>query len=367
MNRKRTFCLLVLAALALGFALLTPSLLRHKRAIGLLSSMSTEDRERVPSMGRPVIDLVSASGKPIPAREYGPAREHASQIIVLGHGIHHLGISEPRLRRFAEHLAAEGCYVLTPELTELASYRITEEGAEALSASVAYAAKGGEKVGLIGFSFAGGMALLAAARPAVAAQLDYVASIGGYHDLGRTLRYLASHVVEGPNGSVPRHAHDYGMLVLLGEHLDHFELGEDREIFAAALLGWLKEDRKTARSFAAQLKTERGKALFQMIEKEQLHQLKGEVLSLLAEKKPALAVLSPAKRLSTIGTRVLLLHGSGDSVVPREETEWAALELKSSSVSHLTLVTPLLEHVNVDHPAGPYQKWELIHFMAQLL
>lgn len=341
---------------------------RRILAVRLLRAMASEDRSRPPEPGVPIHDLKMPDGTPIEARVYGPPPSDARLTIILAHGIHHKGIEEPRLIRFARHLERLGCRVLTPELSELANYHIAENGVITISESIAYAAREGAPVGVIGFSFAGGLSLLAATDPAVAAQLRYVASIGGYHDLHRSLRFLATHQVESPeNKSHARHAHEYGLLVLLYGHLSEFELGADEAVFRSALLSWLKEDRPTSRRYAAQLTTPKGKHLYSLVEKQDGSKLAPKVLRFLDKRKDELDRLSPRGRLASIQTELLFLHGSGDSVVPPEETRFAQLELERSDHPEFrTLVTPLLEHVRVENKSGYQEEWALIQIMARL-
>lgn len=338
-------------------------------AARLLSSMQGEDRKTQPTPGLSVVDLRLTSGEAIAARIYGPPAEEARLSIVLGHGIHHLGINEPRLIRFALHLAKLGCRVLTPELSDLAEYKVTEHGVEVLQQSVDYlAGQSDNKVGLIGFSFSGGLSLVAAESAETSEKLRYVASIGGHQDLARTLRFLATDQVEGPEGKSARRAHEYGLLVLLRNHLSAFELGEDRKALEQALVAWLKEDRKNARQFKTELKTAKALHIFELLETQHLAQLAPQLLPVIALHQPELSRLSPSGRLNTIGTTVILIHGAGDNVVPPEEALFGAIELKSRPNGHFqSLVTPLLEHVRVDHPAGYWQRWQLVNVVSELL
>ena len=50
----------------------------------------------------------------------------APAVIVL-HGVHHLGIEEPRSVAFAKALSSHGFQAITPELNDLADYRVTPE------------------------------------------------------------------------------------------------------------------------------------------------------------------------------------------------------------------------------------------------
>lgn len=354
-------------ALGVGSLLYAP-VEKRVAAVRLLLLMKGEDRTEIPRLGSPVLDLTLTTGEPISARVYGPPAKSARLSIVLGHGIHHLGISEPRLIRFARHLASLGCHVLTPELKDLSEYEVTTKGIEVLSASVRYLSdESDQKVGLIGFSFAGGLALVAAQDRTVSSDLRYVASIGGYQDLSRTLRFLATNQVEGPEGIEARRAHEYGLLVLLKGNIEALGIGEESELLRSALLAWLKEDRKTAREYAKQMSDTQAQEIFALLEGQRLTELSPTLLPIIVSRQEPLSALSPAGRLSQIQTQVLLLHGSGDTVVPPEETLFAQREMQTSKQAGRALVTPLLEHVRIDRPAGIRQQWELVELVARLL
>lgn len=365
---RRRLVLIAIVLLGVVTAAVHRPIGRNYAASQLLRAMARENRSRPPIPGPLVEDLHLPNGTPIRARVYGPDADQARLSILLAHGIHHLGIEEPRLVRFARHLADRGCRVLTPELTHLANYHVNEQGIFVLRAGVRHMARAKKRVGLIGFSFAGGLSLLAATDPQTAAQLDYVASIGGYHDLHRSLRFLATHEVEGPRGFEARRAHEYGLLVLLYQHLENFRLGQDEEVFRALLEKWLEEDRKSARSFAEQLETTVGQTMFHLLESQKLSTLAPQLVELLQQNKSTLDALSPRGKLKNIDTEIILLHGAGDRVVPPEETLFAERELlRVRHPDYSALVTPLLEHVRVDHPGDAWDKLALLRTVARLL
>ena len=117
--------------------------------------------------------------------------------MLLVPGVHAMGIDEPRLTGLSHELAATGLAVLTMELPDLAHYQFTprtvdiiEDGARWLADRKDIAADG--RVGLMGISFAGGLSMVAAGRPALKDRLAFVFSFGGHGDLPRVLRYLCS-------------------------------------------------------------------------------------------------------------------------------------------------------------------------------
>ena len=102
-------------------------------------------------------------------------------------------------------------------------------------------------MGLLGFSFAGGLALVAAEDPKTAALVSAVTSVGGHHDLRRVLRFLIHNEIETPHGVVRQKAHEYGLVVLVYGNLEHFVPATDLPAMRAGFKAWLHEDQKSAR------------------------------------------------------------------------------------------------------------------------
>src|SRR5215472_14647268 len=67
---------------------------------------------------------LSAPHGNVRARLYAPRGVASPSGMVLVHGIHHLGIDEPRLMNFARAAASSGFSVLTPEIAALADYHV---------------------------------------------------------------------------------------------------------------------------------------------------------------------------------------------------------------------------------------------------
>ncbi len=138
------------------------------------------------------------------ARLYVP--DHVRRAIVLVAGVNALGIDEPRLYGLAHELANVGFAVLTPELPDLQRYDITprttdmiEDAAVWLSAQPRLARDG--RVGMVGISFAGGLSVVAAGRPALRDRVAFVFSFGGHANFQRVLRFLCSGMEPAPPGA----------------------------------------------------------------------------------------------------------------------------------------------------------------------
>jgi hypothetical protein len=304
------------------------------------------------------------------ARIYRPRDGVPRRGLVLAHGVHYMGIDEPRLIPFARNLARTGLVVMTPELAALADYRIAPSTVTELRVAVTdlaqrpYVAPGG--VGMLGLSFAGGLSLVAASDPSMHGLVAFVASLGGHHDLYRVSRFLATDELETPTGMRHMHAHDYGLIVYFYAHAEQFVAPDQLLIFRDALRQMLHLDRNDARRAAVHL-TGDARELFDRID----HNDKPSLAPLVARTIPALrtemAALSPAGHMEGLrGVPVFLLHGAGDDVMPATEAEDNTRELSPITDVHV-LISPAIHHVTVEGEPTAGEKWRILHFMAQML
>jgi len=127
-----------------------------------------------------------AGGVMVRARMYRPQNQsHAPALMVL-HGVHHLGMNEPRLMSFATAMASCGLQVLTPELPNIKDYHIDTDSVRTISESAQwFAAQTGGPVGVMGLSFSGGLALVAAADPVYQPSFKFVLAVGSQDQMSR--------------------------------------------------------------------------------------------------------------------------------------------------------------------------------------
>jgi dienelactone hydrolase len=364
-SRWRVVLGLVLTALLVGWS----PVARHVRAAEFLQRLAEKAPADAPRLQTEDVTIPGKNG-PIRARLYFREGEKPGNAIVVAHGVHYRGIDERRLVPFARALAESGLTVLTPELKELADYRITKSGVDVIRDSVRYLAArrdhvAAARVGLLGFSFAGGLALVAVEDPKTAALVSAVTSVGGHHDVRRVLRFLIHNEIETPHGVVHQKAHEYGLVVLVYGNLEHFVPAQDLPAMREGFKNWLHEEQKSARAAAQARTTPEAERLWQLLEKGQLQTLAPELDALLQSQNAELAAISAVGHLKQLNVPVYLLHGSHDSVIPSSETDAANLELDGKE--HRALVSPLLEHVEVSKTAGLTDKLALVSFMAKVL
>jgi dienelactone hydrolase len=304
----------------------------------------------------------------LPARIYTPIGVSRPPAIVIIPGVHHLGIEEPRLKNFAITMARHGVTVFTPSVPDIADYRVTQRSIDVVGSAMhaLRAESGAPRVGVLGLSFAGGLALLAAADPKYANDAAFVAVIGAHDDLPRVLRFFATNKVELPDHSFQSmQAHEYGPLVAVYGHPEVFFSPNDREQARAAIRFLLWEEIDRSRAEAAKL-SPAGQQLMNLLYGHHTESLAPTILASIDRYSPEMAPLSPHGKLSGIRVPVFLLHGAADNVIPPSETLWLKADLPDESVRDC-LISPVISHVEIGGKPKLRDNLLLVHWMEEVL
>ena len=349
----------------------------HLQAIAILQQISGAP---VPALigdvvGQPIstedITVDTESG-PIRARMYlpeekDPAHPKAPALIVL-HGVHHLGIDEPRLESFAAAMASCGIRVLTPELPDIKDYHVDSTSIKIIGESTQwFARRTGGPVGVMGLSFSGGLALVAAADPLYKPDFKFVFAVGAQDSMGRVAQYYRTGADERPNGSVELlPAHEYGPLVLEYEYVEDFVPRNDIAPIRAVLRAHLYEDKPAEVAASVRLSEPQKLEALELMDATSTH-TRALIAAATARHAEELNGLSPRGHLASMTTPVYLLHGQADNIIPSAETLWMASELPSVALQAM-LVSPVISHLDFQS-AKPtlYDQWKLIHFFALVM
>jgi len=366
-KRKRAkVVVFVLAVLAIVLA--RPAS-HHARAASLLMSFS--DPKTTSNAAEVTETRITFAGseknEQVPARIYTPTNVKNAPGVVLVHGVHHKGIDEPRLERFARAVAAAGVVVMTPSVKELSDYKVTPRSIDTVGAAI-FEMKdrlGVDKVGLMGMSFGGGISLLAASDARFADDVSFVVAVGAHDDLSRVSRFFVNNETPQPNGEVKKlRAHGYGMMVLMYSHAEDFFPKEDVPAASDALRLWLQERREEAKTRMSTL-TPASRTKLEKLFGDGENELKPELLREIETHEAEMAKVSPHGHLANIKANVYLLHGEGDTVIPSTETMWLAQDVPPARL-RTALVSPAIEHVELKDPSAS-DKWALVHFMGQVI
>jgi len=340
----------------------------------------------------PIFSISTRHG-PMEARLYRPEKP-ARRTTILVPGVHMDGINEERLVGLARELAASGMQVLTVAPPDLARYRITPDSTDMLEDAVAWASARADlapdgRVGLMGISFSGGLALVAAGRPAVRDRIAFVLSFGGHDDLGRVLRYLCQGSTDalpsatearvlatgGANITIPK-PHDYGGVVTLLNLAERAVPNSQVAPLQQAITVFLQassidrlDPAKSEAVFArarhlGDALPDPARTLMTYVNQRNVEKLGETIAPWLAtiELPPA---LSPARSPAPTAP-VFLLHGADDSVVPASETLFLARRLRQTTRVR-ALASRLITHAEVNRSAAIAEIWRLSDFWQDLM
>ena len=303
------------------------------------------------------------------ARMYTPVNHPDAPGMVVVHGVHYLGMDEPRLEAFASAMAGCGLRVLTPELPDIKDYRIGASSIASIGDTAAWMtqASGGKPVGVMGLSFSGSLSLLAAAEPQYRKDIKFVVAVGSEDEMSRVANYYLTGKALRPSGDAEILApHEYGALVLEYESLQDFVPAPDREAVRLVLRDHLYEDFAAERAALAKL-TRR-----QRLEARQLMDTTSPITRhMIAESDArhaaAMASVSPDGQLAELETPVFLLHGEGDNIIPSTETQWLERDVPKAAMQ-ASLISPVISHLDLEGKGpGFLDQWRLVHFFAQVL
>jgi acetyl esterase/lipase len=227
---------------------------------------------------------------------------------------------------------------------------------------------------MMGISFAGGLSVVAAGRPALANHVVAVLSLGGHGDLPRTLRYLCTGIDANNQHRPP---HDYGVVIILLGVADRVVPAEQVAPLREAVLSFLEASKldlidkaasaaefERARVLASAL-PEPARTLMNYVNARDVAHL-GTILLPHTTALGGDPALSP-ERSPSPSAPVYLLHGSGDNVIPAAETMSLARNLTERGAYVHALVTPLITHAEVDRAAGVSDAWALVGFWSDVL
>jgi pimeloyl-ACP methyl ester carboxylesterase len=288
--------------------------------------------------------------------------------IVIIHGMHRLGIDDPRLVNSARAVAASGFFVMTPLVPGIADYRVEGESAELIGVAARSFAQelNVPKVGILAISFSGGLSLLAASDRQFSPSIAWVASVGGYYDLAHVLRFFATGEAVRPDGSIEHmQPHEYGPLIVVYDEPQDFFAPQDVQAGHEALKLLLAENGKASEAVTTTM-TPADQDIMQRIYHKQRANFAPAILAEVDKRREELAAASPAGHLQSLQVPVLLLHGSDDAIIPPTEMLWLQRDIPKKYLLS-ALISPAIGHVDFGATANLRDRLALVHWMALMI
>ncbi len=373
MLRRARFKLALFGILVAATAVTVPTADRHLRAAGILSRL-TDPAERGGFTVYRHHEVTASdwqiptSEGLIPAHRYSPADIPGAPALVLLHGVQYLGIEEPRMISFAEAIAGSGIEVVTPLLAKIARFEVSPESIAIIGQTAKLLHnRHGHPVCIVGMSFSGGLALMAATDPRYAEHIGCVVAIGAHDDMERVSRFFATGEAPRPDGTVLHRApHEYGSLILIASAPEDFFPAEDVPAARQALGTLLRTESIDAARPETKALSPAGMAIMERVFHRDRESFRRQLLASIERRRTEMQAVSPHTKLGQIRVPVILIHGTGDDIIPPSETEWIAQGLPQRYREEV-LVTPLLSHVTVEKIVTSADRWKVVHAMAEIL
>src|SRR6266404_1911631 len=258
--------------------------------------------------------VLPAGSRTIQADLYRPVTPRAALLLV--HGLSRAGRRHAELVRLARLLARHGQLVLVPQLEGLVAFRLDGTEIDEIRDALGYLGGLSPAVGIAGFSFGAGPALLAAAA---SPEIALVGSFGGYADLQNVIAYVTTGAHTFGGRRYVQQQEEYNRWKLMALLVGFVESERDRALLGAIARRKLENPAVDTTAPAAQLGRD-GYAVLSLV----LNRQESAVAALLADLSPrtrqALASLSPLAIVPRLRGRLLIAHGMADDSIPFTES-----------------------------------------------
>jgi dienelactone hydrolase len=387
MRFRRLTAIVVLFAVVLAAFYLAPPYVRAAslivRAAKLGGPMESFARDRAYTVSSAAPHFVPTRHGDVPAQFFTPNANVERTVLMLP-GINAMGIRESRLTGLATDFAGSGIRVMTLALPDLQRYRITPRATDVIEDAVAWMAARRDlapdgRVGIIGVSFAGGLAVSAAGRTSIRDRVAFVVSFGGHGDLRRVMRYVATGEAPQVEGTSTQPPHDYAAAVVLYGLADRGAVPPDQvavlregiETFLLASQLTVFDTRKADETFAAARRMqermpEPSASLMKLVNDRAVATLGRQLLPHLDQLGADDPALSP-ELARPPRAPVYLLHGSDDTVIPTAESALLADNLRTRGADVRLLLTGVITHAEANPAAAVADVLGLIRFWAAVL
>jgi acetyl esterase/lipase len=281
--------------------------------------------------------------------------ESPAGAMLLVFGVNNLGRNHPIIERVADGLARTGVAVLVPDSRTLLEARLEIDEIDGVVQAFEVLAARPEidrsRVGIVGFSVGGSLALLAAGDPRIAGHVRWVNAFGAFADASTYLAAVSAHAYRGSDGAaVPwtptplvREVYLSFLLEQLGDAPDRPRL---EAAFAAAILA---ADRPSPDApLRASLETDAARSIHDLLTAPTLEDAEVAIGALPVGARAFMDAISPVRHLDGIRADVHVMHETEDHHVPFVESRAlaAALGPRGRLAAHTEF--RLFDHVQPD-------------------
>jgi dienelactone hydrolase len=357
-NLTRLSMLLVLCLLLLSQA---PRIRTTYLTVLLLAEAASPDIDGPIATLRsdPHVEHVSfpVEGKTVVADLYRPADGGPHPGIVLCHGVADRGKDDLRLVNFADALARAGYMALVPDFENLRQFRVRPSDVDEIVGAFEHLSTlpsvKRDRIGLFGFSYAGGLSILAARDPRISDRVKFCFLLGAYYDLEAVVGYMTTGMYRLDDAWTYLEPRNSGRWAFLQNSVDLIENDRDRALLSGIARARLDDPQSDVSHLARSL-GEEGAAVYALLVNEDPEQV-GVIIDGLNERvRTYFDELSPRGKMDNITARLILAHGRDDNLIPYTESIMLAEHAPPEAPVHLELLDSF-EHMDIrfDAAGGP--------------
>ena len=324
---------------------------------------------------------VDGSAEPDLAELWLPAwasSERRAGAMLLVFGVNNLGRNHPAIERVAEALARTGVAVLVPDSRTLLEGRL-EVGeidgiVDAFTVLAARPEVDPERVGIVGFSVGGSLALLAARSERIAADVRWVNAFGAYADAATYLAAVSAHQYPDPAGGadVAWTPTPLAREVYLRFLLDQVEDPRDRTALEGAYGPAILAGERPTRDplTTALLASDAARSVERLLTATSIDEARDVMADLPSESLAFIEAISPIRNLDGLSASVWLMHEREDQHVPYVESRALADALTERGLLEAHTEFRLFDHVqpdDLDLLAAAPELWRLLLHVRSLM
>jgi dipeptidyl aminopeptidase/acylaminoacyl peptidase len=267
--------------------------------------------------------------------------------------------------RFAEGLSRAGLAVMVPIASGLAAGRIEAHEVDALVQEVELLRRRADvdpaRIGIIGFSVGGSVAVQAAADPRLDGKLAFVNAFGSYFDTTDFARAISTRSLAYAGIDEPWQPDPLVLYVMAIQMVDTLPAPNDRDVLDRLYL----QGDPGARADVPTMSSA-GRAALGLLDGLSPAETEAALALLPPETTARLAAISPSRVIGQVHTDLLLMHDLGDHVVPYTESRRMAAAAPAGVLKRYAEFD-LFDHVMPNRPpADPSFYLELGRLAGQL-
>ena len=297
--------------------------------------------------------------------------------MLLVFGVNNLGRNHPAIVRVADGLARTGVAVLVPDSRTLLEGRLEPGEIDGVVHAFQLLATrpevDPERLGIVGFSVGGSLALLAAADDRIASRVRWVNAFGAFADAGTYLASVSAHAYRAGDGSaVAWQPTPLALEVYVNFLLSQVTDAADRQALEGAFAQPIRAGQKPAADPGLRrgLESEAGRAVHDLFTASSLEAAEAAIAELPAASLRFIDAISPARHVDGLRAEVYLMHETEDHHVPFVESRALASAYERAGLLRAHTEFRLFDHVqpdDLDPAAAAPELWKLLLHLRTLM